>query len=676
MTGRSTAIGSALAVTRGAAALLAAVAAVLLRAQPLPPNVLFITLDTVRADHLGAYGYAKGATPSLDRLAREGVRFADATTQSPLTGPAHAALLTGQYPARYGVRDNASTPLPGDVTTAAELFKARGYRTVAFVSAFILDAQYGFAQGFDTFDAAFSKFSVADKLKARRGGAEVTDAALKWLATKSDRPFFAWVHLYDAHAPYDAPAAYRARFRTAPYDAAVSFVDSSVGRLVAALELNGTLDRTIVCVVADHGEALGDHGEAEHGMFLYEPVLHVPWLLRLPGRLHAGGAVSEQVRAIDVLPTIAELAGVGPVPKADGESVVPLINGGARRDPPPSYAETYYPKLHFGWSDLKSVRVGAWKYIDAPRAELYDMTRDRAERQNLFEARGPLASGLSAELAKIQAGFGPVAAARAPQPDRETIARLQSLGYIGVTAQSAGVRGTDPKDRIAGFEAFKLGMGNALKALQRGEASAAVPILRRLVKDNDRSYELHLFLGDAYLGTKQYRNALDEYGAATLLNPANATPVISSARAYLEQGDSTAALERLEAADRLEPGTGEIAFVRGMVFERQGRTADAIREFEAAVRVNGSDPQPRAHLASLALGQGQYEHAREQFTALVRLGFRPSRMHFGLGQATEGLGDRAGAVAEYREALRLEPGLAPARSALTRLGVAAGSARK
>jgi arylsulfatase A-like enzyme len=249
-----------------------------LRAQTPPPNILLITLDTVRADRLGAYGYAKAATPALDRLAREGVRFADATTQSPLTGPAHAAILTGQYPARLGVRDNATTPIPPGTATAATLFKARGYRTGGFVGAFILGPEYGFGQGFDAFDAQFAGFNTGSKLQVQRRAGEVVDAALRWMSGGT-QPFFAWVHLYDAHTPYDAPAPFRARFAASPYDGEIAYVDSAVAKLVAALEQSGQLDRTLVVVVADHGEGLGDHGERTHGLFAYDATLHVPLII-------------------------------------------------------------------------------------------------------------------------------------------------------------------------------------------------------------------------------------------------------------------------------------------------------------------------------------------------------------------------------------------------------------
>lgn len=643
------------------------VAVTLLRAQSPPPNVLFITVDTVRADHLGAYGYAKGSTPALDRLAREGVRFADATSQSPLTGPAHAALLTGVYPGRFGVRDNATTPLAPSATTMAEAFKARGYRTGGFIGAFILDRQYGFAQGFDEFDSRFARFSNAGKLNASRPCGEVTDAAIRWLGAQAAPPFFAWVHLYDAHGPYDAPASYRARFPSAPYDGAIAYVDACIGRLIAALEPGGRLDRTIVVVVGDHGEALGEHGEREHGIFLYDAVLRIPWLLRLPSREHAGAAVATQVRSIDVLPTVAALAGLPAASGIDGESVVPEIGGRARSDPPPSYAETYYPSLHFGLSELKSVRVGEWKYIDAPRPELYQVSRDRGETLNAIAARGPLAAGLSAEARKIVSSFGAAAQVEAQRPDAETLARLQSLGYVSVASPLSGGRGTDPKDAVAALERFRAGMATATRALERGNPDAALPILTRLVASNERSYEVHLALGDAYTELKRHQRAVDEYAAASLLNPAAAAPLVSSVRAHLALGDAARARQAADQAERLEPGSGEVLLARGMIAEQQGSRGEALQHFEAALRANASDVSARARVAGLALQLGQLDTAEEQFTVLLRSNYRPSRMHFGLGQVAQARGNRLRAAEEYRLTLKLEPTFGPAKAALDQI---------
>jgi arylsulfatase A-like enzyme/Tfp pilus assembly protein PilF len=638
-----------------------------LNAQNGPPNVLLITLDTVRADRIGAYGYAKGATPTLDRLARDGIRFADATSQAPLTGPAHAALLTGQYPARLGVRDNATTPIPPGTRTLAQALKDTGYRTGGFIGAFILGSEYGFGQGFDVFDATFARFTTGNKLQAQRVGGEVVDQAVKWLRHVGGQPTFTWIHLYDAHAPYEAPAPFRARFAASPYDGEIAYVDSCVARIIDALEQTRQLDSTVISIVADHGEGLGDHGEAEHGLFLYDAVLHVPWILRLPARESAGKVVDTQVRSIDVAPTLAAIAGAA-MPRVDGESVVPLIRGGARRDPAPSYAETYYPKWHFGWSELRSVRVGDWKYIDAPKPELYDMRADARETRNAVDGRGPLATGLSNELGRIAGAFGAAATNEAPQPDPETLARLRSLGYVGIAAPSPGVRGPDPKDMLPKLEAFRTGITTAMNALERRAPDVAIAELKKLVAINDRSYELHLFLGDAYAAKREYETAIGEYTAAAVLNPTTGAPLVSLARVYVAAGDLVRAQQQIDRAVKIEPGSSEAALVHGSILEKQGRGADALAQYDAAVHTNGSDAQARASLASLAMRLRQYDAAKPQFEQLLEMGYRPSRMHFGLAQIAEARADTKTAVSEYRLALQAEPGLGEARAALARLG--------
>ena len=562
-----------------------------LSAQQSRRNLVLITLDTVRADRVGAYGYESAQTPALDRLAREGVRFADATSQAPLTGPAHAALLTGMYPGRFGILDNAAAPLPAEAVSLAEILKSAGYRTAAFVGSFILDRPYGFGQGFDDFDSSFDRFDASNKLQARRTADQVLQPATAWLARRSaEGPFFMWVHFYDAHSPYDSPSSFRQKFPGRAYDGAIAYVDAAVDRLLEQLRARGSLERTVVVAIGDHGESLGEHGEAEHGVLLYDSTLQIPWIMRLPGRHQAGRVISEQARTIDLVPTVLDLLGV-PTPRPlDGENLMPVIGGRARRDPPASYAETFYPKLHFGWSELRSLRVGDWKFIEAPRPELYDLRADPSEQRNVLADRQPLAQGLASELRKIRAQFGSGAAAAAPvQPDPETLARLRSLGYIGLAAPSVSpTAGADPKDMVSRVEVYRRLITGALDDLSHRRPDAAIEKLNGLMEENQRHYDVHLFLGDAYRQKRDHDKALGEYAAAALLNPNSAAPQISAAEVYVEAAQFDRALQKLAEARGIEPGSPDVALGRGRVFERTGRDPEASAEYE---HVRGERPE-------------------------------------------------------------------------------------
>lgn len=642
---------------------------VLASAQDRRPNLVLVTLDTVRADHLGSYGDKAAATPVLDRLAREGVRFADATTHAPITGPAHAGILTGLYPARFGIRDNAATPIPPDAVTLAEVLKGARYRTGAFIGAFILDRAFGFDQGFDVFDSEFKGFDPRARLNAERPARAVVERTIDWLKTlPPNQPFFAWVHLYDAHSPYTPPPPFDRTFKDHPYDGEIAGVDQAIGSVIAVLEQRGLLENTLVVAIGDHGEGLGEHGEDAHGVFLYDSVLRIPWVMRLPGKERAGTVIGEQVRAVDLMPTVLDALQVA-VPKAlDGEDLLGVIRGRSRQDVPPAYAETYYPKLHYGWSELRAVRVGDWKFIEAPRPELYGLRNDPSEKVDIASKQAALSGKLGAELAGIASAWGRVPERPAAMPDRETLERLRSLGYVGFTAPSAGAaRGPDPKDMIVKLGAFSDLLIGATTDLRSGRRTAAADKLKRALAINERAYDLHVTLADVYLELGRYQQALGEYDAAALLNPGSADPLIGAASVFLSQGNTDKATEKIDAAERLAPRSHEILLQRGRVSEKRGRDTEAVAYYERAVAANPSDARPRVRLASMAVRLNAVDVAATQFTALLALGYQPARTHYGLGWVAQKRGDRAAAVREYRRALALDPGLTVARDALARL---------
>jgi arylsulfatase A-like enzyme len=422
-----------------------------------PSNVILITLDTTRADHLPPYGSTAADMAAIDRLAREGVVFDEAMTAAPLTLPAHASVLTGRNPPDHGVRDNAGR-LAAEVPTLAALLHASGFRTAAFVSSVILDADRGLGRGFDLYSGV-NGTGIDQRRRRRRPADEVIDDVVTWLTSNEDSRIFAWVHLYDAHAPYALPEPYQTGYAADPYSGALTFADSQIARLLAFLDSRRQLAHTAVIVAADHGESLGDHGEQSHGIFIYESVLHVPLIVRWPHI--APKRVTDLVRLIDLAPTILALEHVA-APPMDGTSLIPLLTGASHLELD-GYAESMYPR-RFGWSQLRSFRAGRFKLIEAPRPELYDLQTDPGERHDLYSLRPATARTLLARLQTFKIDARP-AEGRDKAEVRE---RLASLGYIGSVgapdADDAAASPPDPKDVIHQYNALTARMQNARRS--------------------------------------------------------------------------------------------------------------------------------------------------------------------------------------------------------------------
>ncbi|HET9370294.1 MAG TPA: sulfatase [Vicinamibacterales bacterium] len=411
------------------------------------PNVVIVTLDTTRLDRLSAYGYMSARQPTLDRLSREGLTFDRATTVAPLTLPAHTSLFTGLLPPRHGVRDNADPPLDAAIPTLAETLQRAGYRTGAFVASVVVGPERGLARGFERYTGGQWDRERAG-LPAQRRADEVIRDAIDWLDDVAGEPFLMWAHLYDAHRPYMPPAPYDNAGD--PYLGEIAFADSALGRLLEAIDARGVGGRTVVLVMADHGEALGDHGERDHGIFLYEAVMRVPMFMRVPGI--APRRIDGAVRITDVMPTLLALADV-PAPAADGRSLVDLLHGREAGDDVDVYTESLYP-MRLGWSPLRAISDGRFKLIEAPRPELYDLATDPFEERNLYRDRPQLAAALAARLIET-AGKGVDATASAPL-STEQRDRLAALGYVASAPRAAlttSSRLPDPKDCIGAYRA-------------------------------------------------------------------------------------------------------------------------------------------------------------------------------------------------------------------------------
>jgi arylsulfatase A-like enzyme/Tfp pilus assembly protein PilF len=631
-------------------------------AQQRGPNVLLITIDTIRADRIGAYGHKAARTPVIDQLAREGVRFTDATAHAPLTYPSHVAILTGRYPGAYGVRLNGMTPLPDGAVTIAERMRNAGYRTGAVIGSVIVDRSSGLSQGFDDYDDGIAgtggpMVALAD---LQRSAQDVTGSARSWIA-KQRTPWFLWVHYYDPHLPYAAPA--RRGAPADPYDAEIAYVDEQIGTLLRAIDRA----RTAIVLTGDHGEALGDHGEDDHGYFVYDATLHVPLIVTAPGVQPR--VITEQVRSVDIAPTIASIAGIAANdPPVDGEPLQPLIAGRSRGEVPLSIAESWYPRLHFGWSELRSARAGEWKFIAAPKPELYDLRTDPREQKNVIQERSQVAARLSADLQKITSRLPAPTGAAVSQPDAATIERLQALGYVGAFAPVTGTSATDdPKDRVADYRAYRTVFNRALGLLGRNQPAAAVPLLQRLLKANVRAFEAHLYLGNAYLTLKRTDAALAEFDAASQLNPALSTPHFEAAKALSDKGEPDAAAERARKGLALEPQSAYGHYTLGVIQRRAQRWEEAFQSFSRTVELNPRDARAQSGLATAALRVQRFDIAERAFNAMIAAAYQAAPAHYNLGLLAQRRGDADEARRRYELALRADPSFKPARDALARL---------
>jgi len=610
-------------------------------------NVVLVTIDTLRADRLGSYGYATAETPRLDALAREGTRFEQAVSGTPLTLPSHTTIMTSMNPTRHGVRDNAAFELPADAHLLAEVFEQAGYDTGAFVGAYVLHSRWGLAPGFATYDDDF-EFGGDDVTPGhveRRGDA-VLESALPWLRQQREQPFFAWIHLYDPHAPYAAPEPYGSRFAE-PYDGEVAYTDALIGEILDTLEQQGVAGETIVLVTADHGEALGDHGEPGHGLFLYDSTIMVPLILRLPDGRGAGMEVADQVRLIDIAPTLLDLTGL-PLPDTyGGASLVPFLEGGGEARP--AYSETFFPRYHFGWQEMHALRSGGYKYILAPKPELYDVASDGGELVNLVNDETDRADLLREQIEDL---LDDAVASDRGQLSADAAQRLRALGYIG-SAPAVLPDGPlpDPKDKAELFRKLTRGQG----LLQSGDPAAAEALLEEVVTEDPRVVDGQFTLGNARFALRDFAGAIEAYTATIELNPEYDLALSNLGLSRRRMGDNDRARADFEALLALVPDSPSAHYNLGEMELEAGNPEAALRHFEAALE--NSDTMPSTHfgagVASLQLGD--VPAARRYLQRTLELAPEFPEVHYYLGLVAQAMSDPATAVTEYRAEVAIHP---------------------
>jgi arylsulfatase A-like enzyme/Flp pilus assembly protein TadD len=649
-------------------------------------NVLLITIDTLRQDRVGAYGNTSRLTPNIDRIAGGGVRYAHAFSPAPLTLPAHASILTGLLPARHGIHNNTRFRLGEQVPTLASIVKAGGYRTGAFVGAFVLDGRFGLNRGFDEYDDRLPHGDRASFHFAERRAAEVVALAGDWILSggsglaargstaspqsprlrssgdpassgaarqsaegasapaarpqpQAPSPWFAWVHLFDPHAPYDAPAEYRTG-RT-PYDAEVAYTDAMVGRLLARLDAAHALDHTLVVLTADHGESLGEHGETTHGLFAYNATLAVPLVLNGPSLGPA--TVDAPVSHTDITPTVLDLIGLAPSEPVDGQTLVRPPSGDRA-----VYFEALDASLTRGWAPLRGIVQGGWKYIDLPDAELYDLGADPGEQRNQVD-RDPHADPLrrALRLASAQETAAPRVAL-----ETEAAARLRSLGYTaGSSPRTIASAADDPKRLVGLNERFN----TALTAFDEGRSQEALSAFMAILRERPDFVAARSSAATALLAAGRDREAVDLLRAGLKDQHEPAPELLAKLGSALRAaGDLRGSAEALEHARRAGDDSPGVLSDLAVVYAGLGRTDDARRVFNELIEQN---PAAATTWFNVGLFELQNRRRSEAVAALRRAtGLDPA-----YGEAWHALGaalvdgDAPGAIEAWRRAERLLP---------------------
>jgi choline-sulfatase len=628
---------------------------------PRFPNapVVVVSIDTLRADHLPAYGYAKVDTPHLDGFRKDAILFERAYTHAPLTLPAHVSLLTGLLPFEHGVRDNLGYRLDAQVhPTLATLLKAKGYATGAAVSAYVLRGQSGLAAGFDLYDDQIVSPGGSDALgRVQRAGSETAAIAVRWLEAQKGKPVFLFFHVYEPHAPYDPPEPFKSRYPLA-YDGEIAAADAAVGTLLDALRKTGLYDPALVIVLSDHGEGLGEHGEDEHGILLYRWALHVPLLLKLPGASRAGTAAATPVALVDVLPTLGALLDL---PLPEGLRGRPLLDETSA--PRRIYAETAYPRIHLGWNELRSLVDERWQYVEGAKRELYEVAADPGELQDQLAAQSEVARSRAKELAELPAALAPPS-----DVSREELEKLAALGYLGGAVSTTGPL-PDPRERIHVLQDVKA----AFRLAAAGRDEEAVPVFRKVLEDNPLLFDARYELAQTLVRLGRSAEAYDAYKAALGAAPSLAGPVaLDLGRVCLDLGRLEEAEANSRIAERTNPAKAR---------ELRARIALARDDVDAAEReAAAASGDPAAELGAAAV-RAEVRIRREAFEQAIRvvddalakasahgLALVPD-LHFLKGDALARLGRYEEAEAEFREEIRLFP---KNLQAYTRLAVVLG----
>jgi arylsulfatase A-like enzyme/Tfp pilus assembly protein PilF len=616
-------------------------------------NVLLITIDTLRADYLFCYGRKSISTPNIDALAARGARCEQAMAQVPLTEPSHASILTGTYPQVHKVRDMGGFILDGGVPTLATILSDAGWATAAFVGAAALNHNYGMNRGFTVYADSMEDESSLNRLPgvfAEIRGDVVARRALEWLE-KSERgkPFFLWVHFYDPHFPYDAPEPYRSRYKKDLYGGEVAYTDEQVGKLLRSLAELRLDSNTLVVLLADHGESLGEHGEYTHGVFLYDSTMHIPLMFAGPG-IPGGRVVSQQVRTIDVLPTVTDFLGLPAGEKVQGVSLMPALLEGKATRSNYCYMETLYPRTRMGWSELRAMRTDQWKLVVAPKPELYRLSDDRGETRNVAGKFLADADHLQKKVWEI-AGPPKSLAPLIPQPiDDERKRELDALGYVGSGRRIIHIdmSGPDPKDRVAVLTILE----RAADHMNHDRWKDAAAVLEKVLAEDRTNTLIYEHLQFCYEQLGQF-DKMEQAGLRATENGIETDDELAKlAEIYIRRGQLSHAVDFMERVAKINPANLQNMENLATAYLLTGRTGDTERVVRAILVQSPRDATAHNVYGNLEIQRGREGEARQHFEQAIKCDPGLAEPYLNLGLIAQNAGDISDAIAYYRDFLR------------------------
>ncbi len=619
-------------------------------------NYILVTVDTLRVDRIGCYGYKDVETPTMDLFAKRGIKFENCISTTPLTLPSHTSIMTGTFPAFHGVRDNGGFLVPPELKTVAELFKEKEYDTAAFVASYVLDSKWGLNQGFDFYYDRFdlSQYKTISLGNVQRRGDDVIDQALLWIEDHKANPFFTWIHLYDPHTPYEPPSPYKEQYPNRPYVGEIAYTDSQLARLWQYLEEENLIENTILIFASDHGESLGAHNENAHGFFIYQESVHVPLIIVTPFESLQGLSRTGVVSLVDIMPTMLEMANI-PVPSlAQGKSLLPLLFKDQKNPEAFAYTETYYPRFHYGWSELTSIQNSRYKLIVAPRLELYDLEIDPQESTNLLDVEPREARRLKdlidvfmeeTEKNALKLDYS--------QMDEDSRQKLAALGYLGTITETSleGKKLGDPKDKITIFnqlsEARELGLGRKFED--------AIRMIERIILEDPEVVDAYFTMGNLYFKENKFDKALEYFFQVLSRQPNNSFAVSNIANSYIMMKELDEAEKFLLSIIDALPPDSQINLILGNINNAQRKYDTALAYYKKCMELNPASASAYNAIGGIYVVQNNLDKAEEFLREAEKRNSKLMNLHYYLAQLFEEREDFTQAEIEYKKELENIP---------------------